>query len=245
MTTEIANYDEMLAALAKKATKTEKPSSSSIGVRAGVLSYNGTPVPGNKLGAIIIASTHANLLYEGKYDPNNLSNPVCYAYSEDPDEIELKPHPKSSKPQSDKCETCPMNQWGSDPDGGRGKACKNTRRLALVPDGVTPEDLATAEVATLSLPVMSVKNWGNYVNKLATLFGMPPLALKTVVSTQPDQKSQFKITFDDAGPVDKSLIPGLLAKVQTAQQMLEREYEANPEADEEAAEKKPAKKAKF
>ena len=67
MSQEIVNYDEILAQLAKKATKTEKPSTSSIGVRAGVLSYNGQPVPGNKLDCIIIASTHANLYYEDAF----------------------------------------------------------------------------------------------------------------------------------------------------------------------------------
>lgn len=237
----IANYDEMLAALAKKAVKTEKPSSSTISLKAGMIQYNSQPVPGNKLDCIIIASTHANLYYEGKYDPNNLASPVCYAYSEDPDEVEMVPHPKSSKPQSDKCATCPHNQWGSDPDGGRGKACKNTRRLALVPANVTPEDVGTAEVATMALPVMSTKNWGNYVNKLATLFGLPPLAFVTTVGTQPDAKSQFKVTFDDNGQIDRALLPGLMAKLESVKPMLEREYEANPEPSEEA----PKKKGKF
>lgn len=30
------------------------------------------------------------------------------------------------------CETCPYNQWFSDPKGGRGKACKEIRRFAIV-----------------------------------------------------------------------------------------------------------------
>lgn len=238
MTQELANYDEILAQLAKKATKTEKPSTSSIGIKSGVLSYNGTAVPGNKLECIIIASTHANIYYEDKYNPNDIKNPVCYAYSDDPEEREMVPHPKSSKPQSDKCETCPMNQWGSDPDGGRGKACKNTRRLAIIPAGVTPDEVPTAEVATLALPVMSVKGFSTYVNKLATLFNRPPLAVVTTLGTQPDAKSQFKVTFDDSGMVDVSLLRPLIERQEAALSLLEREYEANTETQ------APAKKGK-
>ena len=242
MSKELANYDEILAQLAKKATKLEKPTSSTIGVRAGVLSHNGQPVGGNKLDGIIIASTHANLYYDEAFNPNDIKNPVCYAYSEDPDEVEMVPHPKSSKPQSGKCATCPMNQWGSDPKGGRGKACKNTRRLAVMVPVSKPEEVPTAEVATMALPVMSVGNWSNYVNKLAALFSRPPLAMVTTIGTQPDQKSQFKITFDDKGPVDISLLQAILDRKDAAMAMLEREYDANVETKEDDA---PKKKSKF
>lgn len=245
MSQEIANYDEELARLAKRAVATERPTTSNISARAGILAYNGTAVPGNKLDCIIIASTHANLYYEEKYDPNNVKSPVCFAYCEDPEAegAVMRPHPKSSKPQSETCADCWANQWGSDPDGGRGKACKNTRNLAILPSGVTPEDVATAEVATLSLPVMTVsKKWAPYVHKLASLFNRPPLGVITTLGTVPDAKSQFMITFDDNGLVDKALLGGLLKKAQSAIPLLEREYEPNKEPTPEELEAK-AKKA--
>lgn len=242
MSNEIANYDEELAKLAKAAVSREKPSSSNLSVKAGVLSYNGQPCAGNKLEVIIIASTHANLYYEGKYDPNNPTNPVCYAYSEDPDTVDIVPHAKSSKPQAERCADCWANKWESDPNGGRGKACKNSRVLALIPAGVTAEDVLTAEVATLKLPVTSVnKKWAPYVHKLASLYGMPPLAMKTVVGTVPDVKTQFQVTFDDNGPVDRSLLGGLLQKAKDVKPLLEREYEPNPEPTEEDKDKEAAK----
>lgn len=243
MSNEITNYDEELAKMAKAAMAKEKPTSSSLTARAGVLAYNGTAVPGNKLECIIIASTHANLYYEDKWDPNNIKNPVCYAYSEDPDVFELKPHPKSSKPQSEtNCAACWANQWGSDPKGGKGKACKNSRVLALLPAGVEPSNLATAEVATLRLPVTTVgKTWSPYVHKLASLYQAPPLAIKSIISTRPDQKSQFLVTFDDNGPVDRALIGGLMKKAQDVKPLLEREYEGNAEPTEEEVKKEEAK----
>lgn len=33
------------------------------------------------------------------------------------------------------CATCPYNQYGSDPNGGKGKACKNMRSLYILQDG--------------------------------------------------------------------------------------------------------------
>lgn len=240
-TKEIANYDEMLAAMAKKATAIEKPTTSNIGTKAGILTYNGTPVPDNKLNCIVIASTHANLYYEGKYDEKNPTNPVCYAYSEDGEN--MAPHPKSSKPQHTDCATCPWNAWESDPEGGRGKACKNTRRLAIIPSDTTAEDMPTAEIATMQLPVTSVKVWAQYVNKLDTLFSRPPLGVYTTIGSVPDRKTTFMLTFLNGPLVDVSLIMPLVKKAEVAQAQLERVYEANPELTEEQIAAKAEKEA--
>jgi hypothetical protein len=239
MSQEIANYDAMLAQMAKAAVNVEKPSGSSISVRAGVLSYNGQPAPGNKLDVIVIASTHANLYYEGKYDPSNLTNPVCFAYSQDGEN--MVPHPKSSKPQGEDCDSCPMNQWGSDPDGGRGKACKNTRSLGLIPAGTPAAEIATAEVAVLKLPVMSVKNWQAYVQKCSALYSRPPLGLVTTIGTVPDQKSQFRITFTDTMPLGMDMVAGILPRIPDVVEILERVYDPNPEPAPDAAPKKARK----
>lgn len=241
-TKELANYDELLAAMAKKATAIEKPTTSNIGTRAGILTYNGTPVPDNKLSVIVIASTHANLYYEGAYDEKNPTNPVCYAYSEDGEN--MRPHPKSSKPQHEDCATCPWNAWESDPNGGRGKACKNSRRLALIPADTTAEDLKTAEIATLQLPVTSVKVWAQYVNKLSTLFARPPLGVYTTIGSVPDRETTFKLTFLNGPLVDVSMIMPLVEKASVAQEQLERVYEANPELTEEQIAEKAAKATK-
>lgn len=224
MSKEIVNYEEQLAAMAKQAVASEKPTGSSISVRSGILQYNGQPIAGNKLDCIVVASTHVNLYYEGRYDPNNITSPVCFAYSETGDG-EMGPHPASSKPQHTDCKTCPSNAWGSDPDGGKGKACKNSRSLGLIPMGV--EDIASAEVAVLKLPVMSVKNWQMYVQKITTLFNRPPLGMVTTIGVVPDAKSQFRVTFTDVAPVGKELLPALFSRSQQVQELLEFVYEAN------------------
>jgi len=172
MTTDIIDFNAELAALAKMEVSRERPATSSISFRSGVLQYNGTPLPGNKLDAIIIASTHANSYYEGKFDPDNVASPVCFSYNDNV--AEMVPHPASSKPQADSCAVCPHNQFGS-ADNGRGKMCKNSRHLALIPSGTEAQDIAVAEVAVARLPVTSGKGFATYVQKLAALYSRPTL----------------------------------------------------------------------
>ena len=62
-------------------------------------------------------------------------------------------------PQSKGCASCPNNQWGSDvrPDGtkGKGKACKEIRRLFVIPEGhISPHVIST--------PPSSLKALGSY-----------------------------------------------------------------------------------
>jgi hypothetical protein len=59
------------------------------------------------------------------------------------------------------CATCPMNQWGSEyvKGNGRGKACKESRRLLLFIDG-------WAAPAVFVLPIMSIKPWDGYCSAL-------------------------------------------------------------------------------
>lgn len=56
------------------------------------------------------------------------------------------------------CSKCPLNQWGSDPDGGRGKACQNKRRVYILREG----DLFPV---LLSLPATSLKAFADFMAK--------------------------------------------------------------------------------
>lgn len=57
------------------------------------------------------------------------------------------------------CPNCPLNRWGSDPKGGRGKACKELRRLLILVDGYTAPIM-------LTLPPTSAKEWDRYCSVL-------------------------------------------------------------------------------
>ena len=59
------------------------------------------------------------------------------------------------------CRNCPMAQWGSDPKGGRGQACREIRRiLFLRGDHILPE--------LVTVPATSLKNARDYFLRLAS-----------------------------------------------------------------------------
>jgi len=189
-----SDWESRLAGFATEAVASEAaPTGSVISAKAGVLQWQGQAVAGNKLDVIIIDSIFENALYEGTYDPDNPQSPVCFAFAHK--EEELRPHEKSEKPQHETCAGCPQNEWGT-AERGRGKSCKNIRRLAMV--SAAPLEAAAvevAEVAFMKLPVTSTKAWVNYVNTVATIDRRPPFGVVTTIGAQPDPKTQFKITF--------------------------------------------------
>lgn len=69
--------------------------------------------------------------------------------------IELLSYRDQEFPESFDCKSCVMNQWGSAPGGGRGKGCKEMRRLLIILDGHTMP-------AVLTLPPTSLKNYDEF-----------------------------------------------------------------------------------
>jgi len=58
------------------------------------------------------------------------------------------------------CKPCPFSQWGSDPQGGRGQACKVKNIVFLLRHG---EYLPTV----IPMPVMSIKVWQKFILRQA------------------------------------------------------------------------------
>jgi hypothetical protein len=185
-----------LAEKAKDASAKERPAISRISLKSGVMSYAGNAIPNNKMEAVILSAAFRNVWYAGRYDPNNIVNPNCFAIALDDDN--MVPHPNVTQPVHPTCAGCPKNEWASDPNGGRGKACKQTRRLVLMPGSAvekTTDEVLAAELAVMDIPVTSVKNFSTFVNTLTATAGVPPYAAVAEVSTVPDAKTQFKVNF--------------------------------------------------
>jgi hypothetical protein len=130
-------------------------------------------------------------------------------------DAELVPHEKSSDRQNEQCKGCPQNDWGT-ADTGRGKACKNSRRLACISADVIekPANIADAAVAYLGVPVTSVKGWAGYVRGVADTLGRPPFGVVTEVSLVPDKKDQFKMVFRSVERVESTQVLGQLLEKQ-------------------------------
>lgn len=239
-------WQERLAGLAQDAVKTEESVSAGnfLSFKSGQLSYQGNAVQGNALDVIVLDHILENCFYGRRYDPDNPTPPVCYAFGTTEDD--LAPHEKSAEPQHETCSGCPMNEFET-ADQGKGKACKNTRRLGLIPaDNLDPEALESVEVAFAKLPVTSVKGWASYVRTLATLEKKPPLGFVTRLSVVPDAKSQFKVMFNKVEALDEDVLGVVLQRHDEVHDNIAFPY---PEASEEAppakAAKKPAAKRKY
>lgn len=244
----VNNWDAELAKYAGAASAVENQIATGgnfLSLKSGRLGYKGSEIPGNKLSAVVLDQILEHYYYEGEYDPNTPSSPVCFAYGEIADDgtmEEMRPHPKSVKPQCESCDKCPLNQFGS-AERGKGKACKNVRRLALISE-TDLGDVTGAEVALLKVPVMSVKGWSGYVKQVADVLKRPPFAVVTTVSVVPDPKSQFRVQFELKAPIqDGQTIGAIIAKRESAHQELVVPYTPSPEA--EAPATKPAGKRKF
>lgn len=220
--TSVAVWDQKLAERAAKAKKTEASvaTGSFISMKGGILSFMGNAVPDNKLRVVVVDAIMENDLFVGKFDPNSPQSPVCYAFGRDEDE--MAPHEAVASPECDRCQGCPHNEWGS-ADTGKGKACKNVRRLALITEDALDggvEGIADAEVAYLKLPVTSVKAWAGFVSQLAAT-NKPPLAFVTELSVVPDATSQFKVQFKAVEEIDDGdLLGALLEKADVVEQQI-------------------------
>lgn len=105
------------------------------------------------------------------------------------------------------CAVCPMNQWGSEHQrkgtGGKGKACKEMRRLLLLIDGWTLP-------ALMSLPPTSIRAWDTYCSGLAAKRSAYFAARTTfeLDSAQALSGETYNIVkVSSAGPVDAEHLP--------------------------------------
>ena len=109
-------------------------------------------ITSRELNVIIVnaAKGVSRIYYAGKYDPNAIVPPTCV--SNDGVHADTKDEGR----QSDSCVTCPQNVAGS--GNGNSRACRYTRKIAVLLEGDT-----TGDVYQLQLPSTSIfgKGEGN------------------------------------------------------------------------------------
>lgn len=233
------NWEEELARQADLAGEMEKhvgEGGNKIGTRGGTFNYKGEDI-GDTMNVIVVTHLLENAWYENRFDSDNPMPPSCWAIGED--EETMAPHENAEAPQADACKDCEFNQYGS-ADTGRGKACKNTRRLAIITDGDL-EDIPAAEEAYLNIPVTSAGAWATYVKNLRDNLRRPPFAVITEISMTPDPKTQFKMHFKLSSQIeDATQFEELLEKKKALEKTIRYVY-PKPE---EVAERRPAKPVK-
>jgi len=239
---QVTKYDERFAQMADAYAGEEQVGGDFLSTRGGILTFQNEPLPGNQMVVVILDVVMERTFYAEKYDPSAEHNspPVCYAFgrmdgTEDLDE--LAPHVSMQsdltyfEPQNDICKTCPNNEWGSS-DTGKGKACAERRRMALLPAGYYQpkrgsrdmelhlydeiEHYQNADIAYLKLNVMSVKDWARYVTDLASRLRRPPMGVITRVYLEPDPKSQFRVKFDMLEELPEELFETIMERHEEA-----------------------------
>ena len=187
----VSIQEQLKAQVAAQASKIAPPSG--IGIRITQDKKfqlpDGSKVDG-PLDLVIVDFVSRNSFYEGAYDPNNISPPACFAIHPEPKQ--MVPSDNSPAKQSDDCASCPMNQFGS---AGKGKACKNSRVLAVLP----PDANADTPMWLLQVSPTALKGFDGYVGSVARTFQMPPIAVVTSVDFNPNE-TYASLTFSDPRP---------------------------------------------
>lgn len=237
---EIVNWEETMRQEAKAIAAVERPSVTNISTKSGIMSMNDVPIPGNKLPCIVIGSVFENVLYLGQFDAMNIVPPDCFALGEAIDgqtPIMVKHEACADNEFGPECASCPMFAWGSDTKrpNSKGKACKEKRRLALLPaTAVQDGQVAKAEMALISVPTTSVRNWGNFVNLTAAEYGRPPWGVLTQISVQPHQKNNMEMKFECMGVVADQYLAEVYKRLPAAREILMQPYDMTPPAPRQA-----------
>lgn len=217
MIRDLVRWDEELAKAAQEQKAHEKLPVSSIGLKGGIMTFQGVAVPGNALDVIILSSQVERKFYADKWKPDVKTEANCFSQDE------IRPHPSSREPQNATCDGCPRDAWGSDLNGGKGKACKQRRKLLVTP--VAPADYKKSDLAVVNLPVTSVRNFSIYVNEVAALLKRPTWAVHTNISVAPDAKTQFKVHFKSLGLVPEEFLGDLKERMEQNKALLLKDFD--------------------
>lgn len=252
----ITNWDAELAAQAEVAADLEANSGGGqfFSVKSGVLTWQDMPLPGNEMAVIVLDTIFENVYFNKPFVAGEEQSPTCFAFARDEDE--LFPHKivvEAGQAQSDSdCSQCEHNEWGS-ANTGKGKACRNTRRLAMIPAGTfndgtlqmfeEEDHFATTAVGYMKLPVTSVKGYANYVKQVAGALKRPPHGVVTRVSVVPDPKTQFKVLFEPLHKVSDEIMGAIMARRSEVMPLIDFPYGLD-DGEEEAPKPKSRSKKK-
>jgi hypothetical protein len=158
---------------------------------------------GTEIDVVILADVYDNSYYDRPYKEDALNPPACFAIGEDYDS--LTPHHTAPSPQSDDCMTCPKAEWGSS-NTGKGKACRNGRRLLVAPYIKMTGEVQLSELAVINLAPTSLAGYSKYVKSLAKAEQpRPPFAVGTSLSFD-DDKAYPLLHFDRVADINDSAI---------------------------------------
>lgn len=177
---------------------------------------------GKEIEVVILDFAWFMVNYPGVFNANNPQSPDCFAVGrENPDSGKLVPHENVESPHAESCKECPKNEWGSAPSG-KGKACKNQRRLIVLP----PDATEASEAMTLYVSPGGLKHFDAYVSRLANEHKVLPVQVITRITFDEHQTYPL-LNFEMVGPHDNMNL--FWQKREASQELLFRELETKQE----------------
>lgn len=129
--------------------------------------------PRGSIEVVILKASAAvsKIWYKDGYVEGSTAAPDCFSTNG------LTPDLQSKARQSNTCASCPMNAWGSrvTPAGKAGKACSDSKRVAVVPLGDIANEVYGGPML-LRVPAASLNDLAQFGNKLQSL-GYPYYAV--------------------------------------------------------------------
>lgn len=155
-TTALINYDEEFAKIAEETRHSLAPTKGNhISTKGKLFTFPDGSTQTN-FDCIVLDYIRINQLMT-PYNPNVRGITKCWAMGRI-DHL-LTPNEKVTNKQADSCENCTQNKYGSATNGGKGKACQNLYRLAIVP----PDATINSDIWLVKVSPTSLTKWGHYV----------------------------------------------------------------------------------
>jgi hypothetical protein len=197
-----------------------------VSFKGGQLTIDKVPIPKSALKVVVLTFIAENTYYKGKFDPTKTQMPLCYAVYRGPDE--MWPNADDVKEaQADTCQECIHYQWGSDPMGGRGKACKTRYRIAMIPapdENSTVADILGSELRFATIPVTSCKNFEQYVSRCELLYSRPMFGVIGELSVEPNEKTLYEVKLTAISAIHGPLLIPMMKRIEEAEKAITYDY---------------------
>ena len=184
-----------------------------IGTEDGIM-RRGENVIGTELNAVVLGVSIDHALYPGRYQKGQPNNPICFYVGSDLEHA--KPHASAPAPQHATCEGCLKDAFGS--GQGNAKACRQSRRLLLLPwgDNVDPE---ADQLYRLRVPPTSIKHVSAYYEKLKS-FKRPMQTVVTHIEIRGHETNRFEVVLTPIERIDGEVIVTLARRAQEGREAL-------------------------
>jgi hypothetical protein len=204
---------EMQAEIAALQKRISAPSGDRITVTQGktIKLANGLEV--DEVECVIVEFVAANYYYDKQFDRSNIVPPKCFAIGMEP--AGLIPSGNSPDKQCEACTGCWANQFKSAANG-RGKACSNTRLLALLPldaDQDTP-------IQILKVSSTATRYFDSHVANVASKYGKPVRGVTTKITLSDEEYPSLRFEVIEALSVKDPLLAVAYANKESSLQRL-------------------------